>query len=612
MMAPRGTLGKFSVDDKVEVLSSEEGFSDAWALATVIGIAKGRVLVEYSKFVDEAGGAIREKVLLHRLRHVPLFPANFNVNIGLRVEGHLQDCWWPGEVAEQHPRKGTRIQFDDGDAAWLGRAKVRPMLRRAPRSADDGDADAEGEKAAFGVRAPPPLRVPLRLPHGVNPNDAIAAVGTILSGAGWQALQLSDVQARLEASLLPDEPAGWMGPWRHTLLGAIERVLLSRLRPDSQARRGRRNPAGGKGAKRARGNGVGAKKVDTCLSRALMHSGADAIVPSAAAHLRAYTVLLSSADAASYVLSCIGPQLMQLLHHEQVTLYKYAPREQRLSSSSSPPLSPLEDDDTVSCLVSRAAPGVRHACSLCATCIFNVHLLAHCPGRYELCVDCWGAAMRGEAEWPAPPPRRAVLAPSDFRAACTTPPELLAELSGRLQAMLPEASLAQPAAPRGQPAAPRGQPAAPRGQPPAASAGSARPEKGERGGTCSSSRQTVALAESRLIRMPGEPTGPEGVPCPEMGPGWRRVSKKRTSDPTGRHTDHTFVSPDGQRFNSRVKAVRYAGADSGVESGDDESEADTWAQCERCDKWRKLSGGGEALPEHWFCEHNPNPAFASC
>ena len=225
-MAPRGTLGKFSVDDKVEVLSSEEGFSDAWALATVVGIAKGRVLVEYSKFVDDAGGAIREKILQHRMRHVPLFPANFNVTLGLRVEGHLQDCWWPGEVAEQHPRKGTRIQFDDGDTAWLGRAKVRPMLRRAPR-ADDGDAEAEAEKGAFGVRAPPSLRMPLRLPHGVNPNDAVAAVDTILAGAGWQALQLSDVQARLEASLLPDEPAGWMGPWRHALLGAIERALHS-------------------------------------------------------------------------------------------------------------------------------------------------------------------------------------------------------------------------------------------------------------------------------------------------------------------------------------------------------------------------------------------------
>ena len=138
-MAPR-TLGKFSVDDKVEVLSDEKGFSGAWALATVIGITRGRLLVEFSRFVDEAGVAIREKVPPHRLRHVPLYPARFNVHIGLRVEGYLHDCWWPGEVVEMHARKGTRIQFDDGDAAWLVRSRVRPLLRRAPDPGGLADA----------------------------------------------------------------------------------------------------------------------------------------------------------------------------------------------------------------------------------------------------------------------------------------------------------------------------------------------------------------------------------------------------------------------------------------------------------------------------------------
>ena len=138
-MAPR-SLGKFSVDDKVEVLSDEKGFSGAWALATVIGITRGRLLVEFSRFVDEAGVAIREKVPPHRLRHVPLYPARFNVHIGLRVEGYLHDCWWPGEVVEMHARKGTRIQFDDGDAAWLVRSRVRPLLRRAPDPGGLADA----------------------------------------------------------------------------------------------------------------------------------------------------------------------------------------------------------------------------------------------------------------------------------------------------------------------------------------------------------------------------------------------------------------------------------------------------------------------------------------
>jgi hypothetical protein len=48
-----------------------------------------------------------------------------------------------------------------------------------------------------------------------------------------QALRVSEVQARLEAALLPDEPPGWMGPWRHALLGAIERALPRRTSTSS-------------------------------------------------------------------------------------------------------------------------------------------------------------------------------------------------------------------------------------------------------------------------------------------------------------------------------------------------------------------------------------------
>ena len=39
---------------------------------------------------------------------------------------------------------------------------------------------------------------------------------------------------------------------------------------------------------------------------------------------------------------------------------------------------------------------------------------------------------------------------------------------------------------------------------------------------------------------------------------------------------------------------------------------DTWAQCERCDKWRKLKLTATPLAEQWFCELNPDAAFASC
>ena len=53
---------KFTTGDKVEVLSSEEGFSDAWATATIVAHAKGSWLVEYNKFVDGDGKSLREKV----------------------------------------------------------------------------------------------------------------------------------------------------------------------------------------------------------------------------------------------------------------------------------------------------------------------------------------------------------------------------------------------------------------------------------------------------------------------------------------------------------------------------------------------------------------------
>ena len=53
--------GVYKTGDKVEVLSSEEGFSDAWATATVVSQQKNGWLVEYSKFVDGNGQLLREK-----------------------------------------------------------------------------------------------------------------------------------------------------------------------------------------------------------------------------------------------------------------------------------------------------------------------------------------------------------------------------------------------------------------------------------------------------------------------------------------------------------------------------------------------------------------------
>ena len=63
-VALAATKGSYNPGDKVEVLSTEEGFSDAWATATLINQAKGSWLIEYSKFVDADGKLLREKVCM--------------------------------------------------------------------------------------------------------------------------------------------------------------------------------------------------------------------------------------------------------------------------------------------------------------------------------------------------------------------------------------------------------------------------------------------------------------------------------------------------------------------------------------------------------------------
>ena len=41
-----------------------------------------------------------------------------------------------------------------------------------------------------------------------------------------------------------------------------------------------------------------------------------------------------------------------------------------------------------------------------------------------------------------------------------------------------------------------------------------------------------------------------------------------------------------------------------------------WVQCDNphCLKWRKLPAGTnpDKLPEKWYCQQNPDPAFRSC
>ena len=216
--------GSFSIGDHVEVLSSDAGFSDAWAAATVVALNKDGFMVEYSKFVDGAGNKLREKVPPKRMRAVPLFQATLNPSPGLRVEGYLHDCWWPGEVVEYHGKNGTRVAFDDGDKAWLARRHVRPLLRR------------------YGAVADAPQLPATRLPRRISPHEAVRVLATLLRGCDVESLRVNDVQASLERALLPSEQPGWLGPHRDAVVILLEHALH---RTNHLPTRRRKRPPGG-------------------------------------------------------------------------------------------------------------------------------------------------------------------------------------------------------------------------------------------------------------------------------------------------------------------------------------------------------------------------------
>jgi hypothetical protein len=88
------------------------------------------------------------------MRHVPLFPASFNVCAGLRVEGYLSDCWWPGEVVEQHLKKGLRLAFDDGERGGgrgCGLNKGVPKKRSSGAGKRGTEKGREGRAASCAV-----------------------------------------------------------------------------------------------------------------------------------------------------------------------------------------------------------------------------------------------------------------------------------------------------------------------------------------------------------------------------------------------------------------------------------------------------------------------------
>ena len=290
---------------------------------------------------------------------------------------------------------------------------------------------------------------------------------------------------------------------------------------------------------------------------------------------------------------------------------------------------------------------------MCDASIFNVHLCACGPAAkgaggaedgqaaVELCVDCWAAAVGGAASWPASPFGRAPnggalpLCAADFRLRANTPPELMAEVSARLQAALPPSALTAASSsicerpPLPGPMTEKGARAVRKAEPEAfdpallaraPAAASASAAKAERG--AKAERSATAQSYPRLTVEQTE-TSNDGVPCPELGPGWRRVSKRRPNESIQKHLDHHWISPDGRKFNSRIKVARYLEEEGAELPGESASKAardpregarsppdETWVGCDSCGKWRKLPCAPKPGP--WFCSMGPVTEYASC
>ena len=269
--------------------------------------------------------------------------------------------------------------------------------------------------------------------------------------------------------------------------------------------------------------------------------------------------------------------------------------------------------------------------------------------------------MRGATEWPFDNDKPPVpLGAASFRACTELHPELMAELSRRIQAHLPAeavtlaASAAASRPPLGPALTESALLALRKAEPPtidqamllryqlggsrtgggegraAAAAGQLRRQSQQGGSTRSLGSKQKPPSSSGVRRKfndQGE-TIDEGVPCPELGAGWRRVSKARTGASAGKHMEHFWVSPSGRRFNTRVKALRFKEQDGGAAAGDvtnadaadevsrddDEEEDDerVWVGCDRCGKWRKLMPTAMPLPAEWYCEMSDDPLRNTC
>lgn len=125
----------FDRGSKVEVSSSDPGFTGAWFEATVVrcGVKKGRLSVDYDRIVSESDPSKphHEVVdLFHvRPRPPPPPPKPRHFLVGDKVEGFYHDCWWAGEVHQVLDASSRYVvRCVDGDVLDFSPSDLRPRL----------------------------------------------------------------------------------------------------------------------------------------------------------------------------------------------------------------------------------------------------------------------------------------------------------------------------------------------------------------------------------------------------------------------------------------------------------------------------------------------------
>eukprot|EP00965_Chrysotila_dentata_P079178 2610936-Pleurochrysis_carterae.AAC.2 len=85
----------------------------------------------------------------------------------------------------------------------------------------------------------------------------------------------------------------------------------------------------------------------------------------------------------------------------------------------------------------------------------------------------------------------------------------------------------------------------------------------------------------------------------------------RAAEPTGEGTAAAAAAAAAAAV-TMATAARAATAATASADGDVDGDV-LWVQCERCEKWRRLTGASaDSLPDAWFCEMNADAARADC